>query len=160
MYIFEKLSYDENHLPKAPLIKKIPVGIVASMVTTPSQLLLWFAPFCVLEEFISSPTLQENVDRKTRQDLLNFTTAIFTGRMMEAYRFIESMNDILTLKKMAYYCMEHELLDAAMSCFAQMGRAYAVSAIDSMNYGDVGVPVTPFCFLSSDCQIDLNYMVK
>ena len=34
LYLFEKFNSDENHVPKAPIIKKIPMGILASMVIT------------------------------------------------------------------------------------------------------------------------------
>ena len=34
LYLFEKFNSDENHVPKAPIIKRIPMGILASMVIT------------------------------------------------------------------------------------------------------------------------------
>ena len=106
---------------------------------------------------ISIPTLQENADGRTHHDVLNFSYSILAGRIMEAYRFIESMNDLLTLKKMAYYCMKHELLDAAISCFSQMGRAYAVSAINTKNCGYVShIPEIPFLLLTTDFQNELT----
>ncbi|KAI5067086.1 hypothetical protein GOP47_0017614 [Adiantum capillus-veneris] len=102
VFLYEGLCNDES---SSPVIKKMPMGILTGM---------------------------EKLDGKVRQDVVNFSYYVLMGHDVDAFKVLESIKDERILKKIVRYCMKHHLHKFATQCFVNMGRAYAVSAIDTM----------------------------
>ncbi|KAH7331767.1 hypothetical protein KP509_20G049600 [Ceratopteris richardii] len=92
-------SGEESSLPS---IKKVSTGILVSM---------------------------EKLDGKIREDVIDFGHLALTGRDFEAFKVLESIKDATILKRIVRYCLKRDLNKFAAQCFANMGRAYAISAI-------------------------------
>ncbi|MCO5582156.1 hypothetical protein L7F22_036046 [Adiantum nelumboides] len=102
VFLYEGLCDDES---SSPVIKKTAMGILACM---------------------------EKLDCKVRQDVIDFSRYGLMGNNTDALKVLDSIKDETTLKKIVRYCTKQNLHNFAARCFANMGRAYAVSAINTL----------------------------